>query len=302
MSKFDGYVSGMATLRQYYCIFFANFYSLLAIIAKMVYYCISKYNEDDMAKRSKKKNPNALTAKQKADVIFNQALDKKKKGLDIRLNITFGIVVGLCIIAFLIMPVVNMNFSSSLSDILGSEIDLGEEDSQIGVTVNMSFLNFLTAPLGGYKSVAEYLSTHTSSSINSSVLLSAFETMMTKEDAKLLNDAYIMILIVAVIWLVSWLMWLIAVCVNRKSNKDNAFLFITSIIFIAVSIAQWAIFIAIAISSAGKAQIQPHIASYLIMAGAVAVAVVYGLYKAKIKKINKQRREVPTNEEQSGDK
>lgn len=246
-----------------------------------------------MAKRSKKKNPNALTSQQKADIIFNKTLDDKKKGLDVRLNITLGIVVGLCIIAFLLMPVVNMNFSGKLSELTGAELSEGEKDTALGVTVNMSFLNFLTAPAGGYDGPIRYLSEHTNTKINSSILYAVFSSKVTEEDEQMLGNAYTMFLIISILWLVSWTLWFCAICVSRKKNKDGAFLLSSSIAFISLSLAQWLAFVIVAIASAEKAQIQPHIASYLIMAGAVAVAAVYGLYRSKVKKLNKARRNVP---------
>ncbi|MBD5085943.1 MAG: hypothetical protein HDT32_00980 [Clostridiales bacterium] len=242
-----------------------------------------------MAKRSKKKNPNALTSQQKADLLFNKALDDKKKSLDIRLNITVGIAVALCIIAFLLMPVININFSGQLSDIL--KMDL-EEDATVGVTVNMSFLDFLTAP-AGYDSPIQYLSEHTNSDINSSVIYGAFSQIVTNADEKMLNDAYVLILTVAIIWLASWVVWFLAICINRKKNKDGLFLRVSSIAFIALSILQWIVFIVVAIASASKAQIQPHISSYLIMASGVTLSVVYGLYISKVKRLNKERKDVP---------
>ncbi|MDE5548863.1 MAG: hypothetical protein K2J13_01280, partial [Clostridia bacterium] len=130
----------------------------------------------------------------------------------------------------------------------------------------------------------------------------AFSQMVTKQDEQMLTSSYVLILIISVLWLVSWAVWLSAICVNRKKNKDGAFLLLSSIVFIVLSIAQWIVFIVIAIASASKAQIQPHIASYLIMAGAVAVAVVYGLYRSKVKKLNKERREVPETTEQVKEK
>ncbi len=47
-----------------------------------------------MAKRSKKKNPNLLSEKQRADLRHNQELDEKKRKLDLKLNITLGIVIA----------------------------------------------------------------------------------------------------------------------------------------------------------------------------------------------------------------
>ena len=251
-----------------------------------------------MAKRSKKKNPNALTSQQKADLLFNKALDDKKKSLDTRLNITVGIIVALCIIAFLLMPAVNINFSGQLSDIL--KIDL-EEDATIGVTINMSFLDFLTAP-AGYDSPVKYLAEHTDSSIDKSLMYEAFSQIVTKADEKMLSDAYALILTVTILWLVSWVVWFLAVCINRKKNKDGVFLRASSIAFIALSILQWIVFIVVAIASASKAQIQPHISSYLIMASGVTLAVVYGLYISKVKRLNKERRDVPQITEQVKEK
>ena len=247
-----------------------------------------------MAKRSKKKNPNALTSQQKADLLFNKTLDEKKKGLDKRLNITLGIVVGLCILAFLLMPTVNINLSSQLSDLYDTE---GGEDTNLAVTVNMSFLDFLTAP-AGYDSPIRYLSEHTGSTVNSTLIYSAFSQIVTKAEEKMLDDAYALILTIAILWLVSWAVWLLAICISRRKNKDGIFLCASGIAFIALSIAQWIAFVIIAIASVGKAQIQPHIASYLIMASGVTLAVVYGLYRSKVKRLNKARRAVPEMAEQ----
>ena len=40
-------------------------------------------------------------------------------GLDKRLNITLGVVIGVLFIAFLLLPALSMNFSGSLKDYLG---------------------------------------------------------------------------------------------------------------------------------------------------------------------------------------
>lgn len=254
-----------------------------------------------MAKRSKKKNPNALTQQQKADIQFNKTLDAKTKALDIRLNIVLGIVAGLCILAFLVMPALNMNFSSALSEILDVEIEENEEDPTFAVTVNMSMLDFLTASLGGYESVIDYLSKNTGSSIDENVIRSAFEQKIIKDEISMLRQAYTVALILSAAWLLSWIVFLIAICVYRKSNKDGIGLVISAAVFALLSAASWIMFVAVGAASAGKASIQPHIGSYLILAAAVTLIVVYALYRKKIKKINRQRKPVALAAEDVGE-
>ncbi|MDE7216194.1 MAG: hypothetical protein K2O08_05250 [Clostridia bacterium] len=245
-----------------------------------------------MAKRSKKKNPNALTQQQKADIQFNKTLDLKKTALDIRLNIALGIVVGLCIIAFLIMPALNMNFSSALSEILDYEIQEAEDDPTFAITVNMSMLDFLTASSGGYEDAIDYISKNTNSSIDPQIISAAFAQKITTEDINMLKDAYTVALIISALWLLSWVVLLCAVCAYRSKNKDGVFLLLSVAAFALVSAIQWIVFVIVGAASAGRAGIQPHIASYLILASAITATVVYGLYRKKIKKINGQRKPV----------
>lgn len=246
-----------------------------------------------MAKRSKKKNPNLLTESQKADIRFNESLDIKKKELDIRLNITMGIVVGLCLLAFLVMPAVNMNFSGSLSDILGSQVEL-EEDTQMSVTVNMSFIDFLTAPAGGYENALRYLAEHTDSDINVDLIYAAFQSQVTPDETEMLGQAYTVALAGTVILLISLIVFTVAVAVMRHNKKDGLFLILSSTLFIAIGIIQWIIFLAVGLGASSKGLIQPHIAAYIVLAAAVTLAVVYGLYRKKVKRLNSQRRQVPS--------
>ncbi|MDE6189562.1 MAG: hypothetical protein K2G37_04690 [Clostridia bacterium] len=245
-----------------------------------------------MAKRSKKKNPNILTKRQKEDVLFNQNLDAQKKVWDIRLNVTMGIVIAVFLLAFLILPALNMNFTTMLSE-LSSEVS-SDEDMEFAVTIDMSLLSFLTAGAGGYKDAVEYLADHTGTGMDKSITYPIFMKKMTAQDVEMLNSAYVTLLILAIVMIVCWILLFSAVCSNRKKNGDGKFLFLSVAVFAALCIAQWLIFLAVGIASVSKGQIQPHIASYLILGCGISVAAVYGTYRAKVKKLNRQRREVPT--------
>ena len=95
---------------------------------------------------AKKKKFNSLSAEVKANIRHNQVLEEKKKGLDKRLNITLGVVIGVLFIAFLLLPALSMNFSGSLKDYLGDLVPEGE-DKSIEVACNMSFVDILFAML-----------------------------------------------------------------------------------------------------------------------------------------------------------
>lgn len=249
-----------------------------------------------MAKRSKKKNPNLLTQKQKEDILFNQNLDLKKKGWDIRLNITLGIAIGIFLLAFLVLPAFNMNFSSTLSELVGSSEISAEDDASLGVTINMSLLSFLTAGASGSKDALEYLANHADGGIEPTVIYEAFKKKVSAQDVKTLGDAYMLLLIISIVLLVSWIIFLSAVCVKRRRGEDGAFLLVATVFFAVMSIVQWIVFLAVGIAGADKGQLQPHIASYLIMACGISVIAVYGVYRAKIKKLKSERRETPAVE------
>ena len=253
-----------------------------------------------MAKRSKKKNPNALTKQQRADIQFNKTLDMKKNAWDTRLNIVLGITVGLCLLAFLIMPAINMNFSSSLSEILDMEIEENEENPKFAVTVSMSMLDFLTASFGGYENAVDYLSKNTDSSIDPQIIKAAFEQKITKQEANMLGDAYIASAIVSAVTLISWIILLIAVCVCRSKKKDGIFLLLSVAVFTVISAIQWILFVITGAASAPKAAIQPHIGSYLILAASITATVVYCLYRKKVKKLNGERKPVEILTEEVG--
>ena len=141
-----------------------------------------------MAKRSKKKNPNALSEQQKADIRHNQTLDLKKEKLDKKLNITVGIVIAIAAIALLLLPALNMNFSGSLKDLLGDAIAEGE-DQEMAVALDMTYFDFLFAMTKGYKDSIEYIVNSNSSGIGATVLYNAFMLKVTQEDIDMLDSA-----------------------------------------------------------------------------------------------------------------
>ena len=242
-----------------------------------------------MAKRSKKKNPNALSKQQKEDILFNQSLDGKKSKLDLKLNITLGIVIGVFFLSFLILPTLNMNFTSTLSELSGQVV---EEDADFSVTIDMSFLSFLTAGAGGYTDAVQYLADHTGTGLDMSIIYPMFMKKLTAQAVQPLNSVYVFILILSIIAVISWIILTAVTCKYRKKNRDGKFMLISVAVFCALCIAQWLVFIAVGIASADKGQIQPHIASYLIMGCGVALATVYGVYKSKVNKLNAQRRKI----------
>jgi len=245
-----------------------------------------------MAKRSKKKNPNMLTERQKADIRHNEALDKKKKSLNIRLNIALGIVLGVSIFAFLVLPALNMNFSSYLSEIVGGDMITEENDTQMGVTVDMTFIDILTALTQSPKDSVDYISKNNDSSISSDIVYNAFMVMMTDDDVRMLDKAYVVSLALAALTLAACVILLLGVSVTRGKNRNGIALAVCIWLFSAASALQWLFFVAVGIASAGRGQIQPHIASWLIFVGGAAVAVVYTVFCAKVKKLDADRRVV----------
>lgn len=246
-----------------------------------------------MAKKAKKKTPNFINEAQKADIRHNKALELKKKSLDIKLNITLGIVIGAVFVMFLFLPTLNMNFSGSLSEFLGNMIQ-EENDQTMGITVNMTFIDILFAMTKGYSNSIEYIAANNSSDISPTILKTAFAMKATKEEIKALDGAYIVSFVLAILLFLSMIVLLAVTAIKRRKNQDGVSLSIAVALFSAFAILQWIVFLAVGIGAASKGQIQPHIASYSILAAAVALSAVYGAYKSKVKKIEADKRVVKT--------
>ena len=244
-----------------------------------------------MAKRSKKKNPNALSEQQKADIRHNQTLALKKENLDKKLNITVGIVIAIAAIALLLLPALNMNFSGSLKDLLGDAIAEGE-DQEMAVALDMTYFDFLFAMTKGYKDSIEYIVNSNSSGIGATVLYNAFMLKVTQEDIDMLDSAYMVSFVLSILLFVSFAALVIVTIVKRSKKADGISFMTAVIIFSALAIAQWIFFVAVGVASAGKGQIQPHIASYLLFAAAITLCSVYGVYRYKVKKLNGQKKPV----------
>ncbi|MDE6474936.1 MAG: hypothetical protein K2L70_07550 [Clostridia bacterium] len=244
-----------------------------------------------MAKRSKKKNPNALSEQQKADIRFNQTLDLEKHRLDKKLNITIGIVVAIAAIALLLLPALNLNFSGSLSEFLGGLVT-EESDQELSVALDMTYFDFLFAMTKGYKDSIEYIANSNSSGIGATIVYNAFMMKVTQKDIDLLDVAYIVSFILTILLFVSLIAFIVITIVKRSKKSDGISFLTAVIIFSALAIAQWILFVAVGIVSAGRGQIQPHIASYLLLAGAITLCSVYGVYRNKVKKLNGQRKPV----------
>ena len=244
-----------------------------------------------MAKRSKKKNPNALSEQQKADIRHNQTLDLKKDKLDKKLNIAIGIVIAIAAIALLLLPALNMNFSGSLSEFLGDFVT-EEIDQEMGVTLDMTYIDFLFAMTKGYSDSIAYIANSNASGLGASIVETAFRSKVTQQDVDMLDSAYIVSFVLSILLFVS-LVILIITTIVKRSKKADGISFMTAVtIFSILAIAQWIFFVAVGAASAGRAQIQPHIASYLLLAAAITLRSVYGVYRNKVKKLNKQRKPV----------
>lgn len=244
-----------------------------------------------MAKRSKKKNHNALSQQQKADIRHNQTLDLAKGKLDKKLNITAAVVIAIAMISLLLLPMLNMNFSGSLSEFLGSSA-AESEDQTMSIEVNMSTFDFLFAMTKGYSNSIEYIANSNASGIGATIIYNAFLMKTTQEDIDMLDNAYIIAFILSILLIVTSFAFVVITAVVRPKKKDGV-LFLTSVIvFSVLAILQWIFFVTVGIASAGRGQIQPHIASYLLFAGAVTLCVVYGIYRQKVKKLNASRKPV----------
>lgn len=253
-----------------------------------------------MAKRSKKKNPNLLSEKQKADIRHNQQLDLAKDKLDKKLNITIGIVIAVAVISFLLLPTLNLNFSGSLSEILGDLVS-EENDQNMEVVVNMSSLDILFAMTKGYKDSIEYIVNKNSSGIGATIMDQAFRMKATEQDIEMLDFAYIVSFILAIIFFISLVIFILITVLKRTKKADSLSFMISAIIFSALAILQWIFFVCVGIASADKGQIQPHIASYLLFAAGITLISVYGVYRNKVKKLNSQRKPVEIVQQDKGD-
>ena len=244
-----------------------------------------------MAKRAKKKNPNALSNQQKENLRHNQALDLQIGKLDKKLNITVAVVIAVVVISFLLLPLLNMNFSGSLKEFLG---DLVSEDQTMNIEVNMSALDFLFAKTKGYSNSIEYIakSNAEDSGLGADILYNAFLTKVTQEDIDMLDNAYIFAFVLCILLLIALIALVVIMAIKRSKKQDGVSLLTSIIAFSVLAFIQWIFFVAVGIASAGKGQIQPHIGSYFLLAGAVTLCVVYGLYRKKVKKLNGQRKPV----------
>ena len=120
-----------------------------------------------MAKRSKKKNPMLLSSKDRENIEFNNSLDKQKNLWGKKLNITLGIVIGVVFLCLILLPVFNMSFTRSLSDLVGSTE--GEEDTDFTMVTEMSFLDILTALAGGYEDSIQYIAHNNDSDMSADI-------------------------------------------------------------------------------------------------------------------------------------
>ncbi len=247
-----------------------------------------------MAKRSKKKNPSALTAKDRENIEFNAALDNQKAAWVKKFNITLAVVMSVVFVCILLLPVFSMSFTSSLKDIIGDaagEID-DSEDQEFTMVTTMSFLDFLTALAGGYDDSVDYISSNNNSGIDVSIVDSVFRNFVTEDEIEELDRAYYVALVLAVALFAVYFINIAVVSVYRSKGKDGAVLAFFLALLCALCIAQWIFFVIVGAGAADKGQLQPHIGSYFLLFAAVTLIVVYILQRVKIARINKQYRPV----------
>lgn len=233
-----------------------------------------------MAKRSKKKNPNRSTIRQREILAYNNALQTQQKEWQLKLNITIAVVVAVLFISFILLPVVNMTFSNSIS--LG---ETSESSQDIELVVDMSFLDILTALAGGYEDSISYIVANNNEGMSGNLVENVFRQMVTQEDIDGLDMAYVVSLVVTIIMLVSMVLLLIAVSILRRNKKDNIWLALSIFFMSIMSIVQWVLFVAIGIQAMGRGQIQPHIGSYLTMFAGITMAVIYIIFKSRMVKL-----------------
>ena len=244
-----------------------------------------------MAKRSKKKNPESLSNRQRENLRHNQALDLEKGKWDNKLNITLAVVIVIVVIAFLFTPLLSMNFSGSLSEFMG---DLVTEDQTMSVGVNMTAVDFLFAMTKGCSDSIEYIAQANSdgSEITAQIIYNAFMMKMTQEEVSMFDMAYVFCFIVCILMLLAIILLIVSVSISRRKNEDGKLLLASVIIFSSLASILWLFFVIMGIASYGRAQIQPHIGCYFLFFGGVTLCAVYGLYRKKLKALDGQRRPV----------
>ena len=247
-----------------------------------------------MAKRSKKKNPNAPSNQQRENIRHNQALDIEIGKWNRNLNITLAVVIAVAVISCLLLPILDMNFSSSLSEFLG---EYASDDKPASVEKSMSALDFLFAMTYGYSNSIEYIAKSGNNSLGiggdfSDAVYNVFLTKVTQDDIDMLDNAYIFAFVLCILLFISIVALVTVTAVKRSKKQDGISLMVAIIIFSVLAILQWIFFVAVGIASAGKGQIQPHVGSYLLLASAITLCVVYGIFKSKVKNLGAQRKPV----------
>lgn len=244
-----------------------------------------------MAKRSKKKNPMLLSSKDRENIEFNNSLDKQKNLWGKKLNITLGIVIGVVFLCLILLPVFNMSFTRSLSDLVGST-EL-EEDADFTMVTKMSFLDILTALAGGYEDSIQYIAHNNDSGMSADIADELFRKFVTSEDIEMLDNAYYVSLFITIAAIIVFVLFVIIVSVYRSKNKDGIMLGISIVLMFAISMIQFLFFAIVGLSAADKGELQPHIGSYFMLFAGTTIFVVYIIYRIKIKKLNNQYRQVP---------
>ncbi len=244
-----------------------------------------------MAKRSKKKNPMLLSSKDRENIEFNNSLDKQKNLWGKKLNITLGIVIGVVFLCLILLPVFNMSFTRSLSDLVGSTE--GEEDTDFTMVTEMSFLDILTALAGGYEDSIQYIAHNNDSDMSADIADDLFRKFVTSEDIEMLDNAYYVSLFITIAAIIVFVLFVIIVSVYRSKNKDGIMLGISIVLMFAISMIQFLFFVIVGLSAADKGELQPHIGSYFMLFAGTTIFVVYIIYRIKIKKLNNQYRQVP---------
>lgn len=256
-----------------------------------------------MSKRSKKKNPSALTAKDRENIEFNAALDRQKAAWVKKFNITLAVVMSVVFVCILLLPVFSMSFTRSLKDSLKDLIgdaagELDESaDEDFTMVTSMSFLDFLTALAGGYEDSVSYIAANNNSGIDSSVVDTVFRNFVSQDEVEELNRAYFVAFALAIALLAVYIINVATVSVYRSKGKDSVILAIFFALLSALSVAQWIFFVIVGAGAADKGQLQPHIGSYFLLFAGITLMTVYIIQRVKIGRINRQYREVAVAKE-----
>lgn len=247
-----------------------------------------------MAKRSKKRNPSALSAQDRENIAFNSSLDKQKAAWGKRLNITFAVVMCVIFVCILLLPVFSMSFTRSLKDIIGDSVSGIDEsvDQEFEMVTTMSFLDFLTALAGGYEDSVAYISSNNNSGIEVSVVEKVFRNFVTADEIEELDGAYYAAFAFAIALYVAYFALVAVISAYRSKGKDGVGLAVTVAVESALCIAQWIFFVIVGARAADKGQLQPHIGSYFLLFSGITLAVVYILQRVKTKKLDRQYRPV----------